>query len=174
MKARPGKTHSESDLHGVLMSTSLMRSVTLVLAAWAYTKPAEQQQRHKAQAVGISNSPLSGSKSQDMPSTGCTPAAVTLTWKTLLDSVRNTSRQVASVPASHLQLCTLLGIDAKLLLTLTGFFRVPPARYLIPDQGSRVVSAGLVDIWWNVLAVYASGVARQSLVVAEVCSAAAA
>jgi hypothetical protein len=78
----------------VLMSPSLMPSIALVLAAVAYTWPAEQQRRRNAQTVSSSTAGCSGRNSQ---SNYYSSAAVQLAWQ-------QADRRAASLPASHLQL----------------------------------------------------------------------
>jgi hypothetical protein len=164
------------DLQQLLLSRSVMPCITLVLASAAYAWPAEQRQLCNAQTEGINSSSTTSSSCSsssthssdagnssrllswrhDSQSDEASPAAVKSAWQ-------KTRRQAASLPASHMQLCAALGIDVKLMPTIS----LLTANAAQPQSGpeSCVTPPGLVhalvDIWGNVLHLWESGPTRQ-------------
>jgi hypothetical protein len=111
----------------VLLARSLAPCYAMALAAAAHRAGAEKQRRRIARAAANSSSSSSSSSGGSSGSTGGSrgssssssstepdqafAAAVALAWQEANESQ-------AQLPASHHQLCAVLGVDVRLLLTL--------------------------------------------------------
>jgi hypothetical protein len=141
------------DVQQVLLSSSLGPSLALVLAAVAHTWPAEQQQARNVQAEG-SSSGCSLNSSSDASVTRAVAkaerlAALELAWQ-------QGKRQAASLPSSHLQLWTPLGIDVRLVVALGGMMQVQHST----QDADVILSDLLFETWMKIVDIWQSSPTR--------------
>jgi hypothetical protein len=138
---------TEPALPQVLLSPALLPCITLVLAATAHRPAAEKQRRRNAQAAR-SNSAQASSSSRDPSLQQVSPEAAALAWQ-------QANQSYSSLPASHQQLCALLGMDVRTLLTLAGLDTIFTAPLSATDSAgsdtpadAEVCGSGAVGNLW--------------------------
>jgi len=158
---------TEPALQQVLLSPVVLPCVTLMLATAAYRPAAEQQRKAIARAAKSSSSSGGGgsthpdsTKSSRRSSSGSgrrtdpltegdsiSPAAAALAWQAA-------NHSQALLPASHQQLCALLGVDVRLLLTLANLDTMFNPKRADSQFADVELSDAMLTVYWKLMHVW--------------------
>jgi hypothetical protein len=148
---------TEPALPQVLLSPALLPCIVLVLAATAHRPAAAKQRRRNAQAARSNGAQAqaSSSSSSNASFQQISPEAATLAWQ-------QANQSCTSLEASHQQLCALLGMDVRTLLTLAGLETMFTAPLSATDSGSDTpadveVCDPLIELHAEIMYLWGSG-----------------